>query len=158
MSTIKKSTVTTLCMIMVGLFLAVGCKKDKKEKMECPTDIPVMEYSIWKCTEYEDIIIELTFYPLENKLHIRSTPEDISETNYMIGGNIVVKYCIKNDRMYLALEDSDFFSNPNSFWIITYSSENEMLMKYGGILPQGGPMGFYVIMYQFICQTNFNGI
>ena len=55
MSTIKKSTVTTLCMIMVGLFLAVGCKKDPVvsgggtgggEEPDYPIEIPFEEYSL----------------------------------------------------------------------------------------------------------------
>jgi len=47
-SVVKKGTVAMLCMVMMGLFLAVGCKKDEKKPVETeyPIDIPFMVYFV----------------------------------------------------------------------------------------------------------------
>jgi len=53
-SALKKGTVATLCIVMMGLFLAVGCKKDnpttssggKTDELEYPIDVPFKEYSL----------------------------------------------------------------------------------------------------------------
>ena len=58
LNVVKKGTVATLCMVMMGLFLAVGCKKDnpttsgggtgggKTDGLEYPIDVPFTEYSL----------------------------------------------------------------------------------------------------------------
>jgi len=70
-SALKKGTVATLCMVMMGLFLAVGCKKDNPttsgggiggEEPTYPTDIPFTEYSLaetcqWTNLAYDNTVI-----------------------------------------------------------------------------------------------------
>ena len=71
LNVVKKGTVATLCMVMMGLFLAVGCKKDNPttsgggiggEEPTYPTDIPFTKYSLaetcqWKNLAYDNTVI-----------------------------------------------------------------------------------------------------
>jgi len=70
MNVIRKVTVTTLCVIMIGLFFAFGCKKDNGEKGDnppeeptYPIEIPFTEYSLkgtscqWTNLAYDNTVI-----------------------------------------------------------------------------------------------------
>jgi len=63
-SVVRKGMAAMLCMVMVGLFLVVGCKKDdeKKPPIEYPIDVPFMEYTLpetcqWKNLDYDEKVI-----------------------------------------------------------------------------------------------------
>jgi hypothetical protein len=114
------------------------------------------EYSVWKWTDDRGIILESTFYPSVNKLHIKSTPENSNELGppyLMLQGDFIVKYCIKDGKMYWTTEDGDFNFDDWYFWMITRLSENEIDMYYGGWMPHYDIASFY-----FVCQTKFNEI
>ena len=113
-----------------------------------PIEVPFTEYSIWKYADNSGIVIELTFYP-ENKIHIQSTPEELGYP-YLMGGNIIVDYYIRNDKMYWNNLNNDERFNGQFFWNITYLSENEMTLVYGNILPAIP----YIITYHFIRQPD----
>ena len=69
MEVIKKSTLTTLCAVMIGLFFAVGCSKDDPKgpiegtgDVDYPIDIPYTEYSLapscqWANLAYDNTVI-----------------------------------------------------------------------------------------------------
>jgi hypothetical protein len=62
-SVARKGTVEMLCMILIGLFLIVGCKKDNSEKdTEYPIEIPFTEYSLpqtcqWTNLAYDNTVV-----------------------------------------------------------------------------------------------------
>lgn len=159
LSAVKKSTVEILCTFVVGLFLIAGCIKDKPVVITGGNDGgegPNIEHSVWKHDDSRGGIIELTFYPSESNLHIKTTPEDTRELGapfLMFSGDITVKYCMKDDKMYFAEEDGVCDFNNSSCWLITYLSENEMRMNYEGYYPH-----VYIAGYNFVCQTEFNEI
>ena len=59
---VKKGTAAMLCVILSGLFLVAGCKKDDKKEDSYPKDIPFTEYSLtetcqWENLAYDDKVI-----------------------------------------------------------------------------------------------------
>ena len=59
---VKKGTAAMLCVILSGLFLVAGCKKDDEKKDSFPKDIPFTEYSLaetcqWQNLAYDDKVI-----------------------------------------------------------------------------------------------------
>jgi len=70
----RKSTVTTLCAVMIGLFFAVGCKKDDPKgpiegtgDVDYPIEIPFTEYSLaascqWANLAYDNTVIIINSY------------------------------------------------------------------------------------------------
>ena len=117
------------------------------------TEIPFTENSVWKYTDEFGVVIMLTFYQSENKLHIQSTPE-ILEFPYLFWGDVIMEYIMVGDIMYLPdhngnLDPNGQFATQFS-WTITYPSENEMTMTYRGTLPSIP----YIRIYHFIRQTN----
>ena len=128
------------------LLLIASCKND------CDCDrLKVQENSVWKYDAL-GIVIELTCYPSKNKIEIKSTPEDVSELGepyHTLGGNRIYDYCMKGNKMYIPWGDGDHFDFDYHFdfdpeWIISFPSENQMEMLYGGKMP-----GIYVLRYLF---------
>ena len=114
------------------------------------------ECSVWKCTEYKDVIFEFTFYPSVNKLHIKSTPEELGYPHhYLFVGSRMGGYCIINNKLYGADENGNFNFNGNDYLIITHLSENEIIIEYGGVRPA---VPNYIEIYHFVCQTKFTRI
>jgi len=107
----------------------------------------------WKYTNESDgVIIELTFYPDENKLHIKSTPEELPILyRFMLQGNRFTEYRMEGNIMYEPDMDGNFDGEfKDSFsWIITYPTENEMILKKGGYIS-----GTYITSCHFIRQIN----
>jgi len=61
-SVVKKVTAAMLCMILSGLFLVAGCKKDDKKEDSYPKDIPFTEYVLaddcqWENLAYDDKVM-----------------------------------------------------------------------------------------------------
>ena len=61
-SVVKGGTVAMLCLMLTGLFLVAGCKKDDEKKDTYPKDIPFTEYSLpencqWEHLGYDDKVM-----------------------------------------------------------------------------------------------------
>ena len=135
-------------------FVVVNMKLEKT-KASVPVQItqepekPPTE--VWKYTNERDgVIIVLTFCPDENKLHIKSTPEQLSP-NYMLGGNKATEYRMEGNIMYLPDHNGNFDEpwKDQFSWLITYPSENEMILNYRGVY-----VGIKITRYYFIRQIN----
>ena len=111
-------------------------------------DAIIAENSVWKYeNHFFDSTIEITFRPSEKKLQIKSSFEKV-EYPYLIGGNSVESYYIEDNRLYLKDSEGEF--NDWDFWVVTFLSENEMLLEYGGntfAIP-------YIIGYLFTRQSD----
>jgi len=97
MINIKKGTVATLCMIMVGLFFAFGCKKDPVtsgggtppggEEPTYPIEIPFEEYSLegtscqWTNLAYDNTVIVIDSDEKMNR-YIACTGSDYPEIDF----------------------------------------------------------------------------
>jgi len=111
----------------------------------------------WKYTNESDgVIIELTFYPDENKLHIKSTPEELPLYRYRFGGNGFIKYHMEGNIMnWVGWMDEDGNFHPYEYqksWTITSPTEDEMIVEYCGISFPGPHT--YINSYRFIRQIN----
>ena len=106
------------------------------------------EYSVWKCTEYEDVEIELLLSP-ENKACISCAAERTTPINrYLILRYYGEReYCVKKNKIYFKKSSEDFYdADP---WAIIYLSENELTIEYRGVLPD---IPDIVDKYHFIRQ------
>ena len=127
------------------------------------------EHSVWKYIGPYDftvlydssLVIEMSFYPSIHKIYIQRNYETLGSPHLLIWRG-VYDYCIiprtfpYSTEMYMK---SPFISeyNFNSYnsWVIEFLSENELLLRYGGIVLEP-PMR--IKLYRFICQSNFKGI
>ena len=75
LNVVKRGTVAMLCMVMIGLFLAVGCKKDNPtisgggtggEEPTYPTDIPFTEYSLAETCQWTNLAYDNTVIVINN--------------------------------------------------------------------------------------------
>ena len=115
-----------------------------------PVENPFTDYSVWKYTDNNGTVIELTFYP-ENKIHLKSTPEELGYS-YRMSGNMIIDYRILcNQMMYWKSPDDNEFED-KFFWGITDLSENEMVLEFfsGSLWP---PL-YYINRYLFIRQPD----
>ena len=97
MNVIRKGTVATRCMIMVGLLLAIGCKKDNGEKGDnppeeptYPIEIPFEEYFIyWNSTlgYWEDGVYYSNFPCWENLKYDIHDPDFLEGKLSVINSN-----------------------------------------------------------------------
>jgi hypothetical protein len=81
LNVVKKGTVATLCMVMIGL-LAVGCKKDDgktPQEPTYPTDIPFTEYSLAETCQWTNLAYDNTVIVINND-------EKLSQYVACIGG------------------------------------------------------------------------
>ena len=136
--------------LFAALFTA--CEKAGDEMKNDGPEILFEEYSVWKYIDNNGTIIELTFYP-GNKIHIKSTPEELGHPPYRMGGNVIIDYCIIDDKMYWKNPDDDKFDD-RFFWEITNLSENEIVLGYVYLGFQPYVALGYIDKYLFIRQTN----
>jgi len=159
----KRFTMATLCLVVVGLFVAFSCDKppvDDGDENDTIVKTPSVDSSVWisenEHVVYGNVTIELTFYPSENKVHVKSTPEYSSSGYsgyYSFEGNYIEGYRVIDNKLYF-MSNGKFYDSP--YWIITFLSENEMNLEFCGRIPlDGRPRCDY---YEFICQTVFKGI
>ena len=134
-----------------GNLLEVNVKNDAG-----PDDLPqwseiTAKCSVWKSTNG----VVLTFYPSEQKVQVR-TLDELSSTYFFFSGtwsDELLGYYVIDNKLYFPEFGPPEHTWFKFFWIITYISENEMVLSYGNALP-----AIYVSQYRFICQTNFNKI
>ena len=105
----------------------------------------ITEASVWKCFSHSDLLLEYTFYPSKNELHIKTIPNELPWAWLIIGGNGIANYCIKDNMLYFQSCREDYDS-PG--WIFTFYSENEMSLSYNGYYPANR-----VGMFCFVRQT-----
>jgi len=108
-------------------------------------------YSVWR-SEIGDNVIEFTFYPSENKLQLRTTPEQLPSYIYFFTSSGIFDYHIIGNKMYFP------GFNPAgkillSTWTIDYLSENKIYLKCNDTLWTYGTSAYYLI-----CQTDFKEI
>jgi len=113
-----------------------------------------LENSEWKFYGFIDTaIIELKFLP-ENRLHIKSTPEQL-DWRYIIQGDFITEYRMEGNKMYWPDENGSFdgpFQNQYS-WVITHSHENQIIMEFGGIFHIAPPPLMRISTYIFFRQN-----
>ena len=114
----------------------------------------VMQNSTWKSTDYEEFFgftVDLAFYPAEKKLQIKTTPEEL-DFPIMLGENRTTDYYISDNMLYI--KHSDLGEGYYSPWFITFSSDHEMLLDYGGIMPAVSAHPYLTANYRFIRQPD----
>ena len=128
-------------------------KSDKKIEFVDKTML-VTQNSTWKSTDYEEwfgFTVDLAFYPAEKKLQIKTTPEEL-DFPIMLGENRTTDYYISDNMLYI--KHSDLGEGYYSPWFITFSSDHEMLLDYGGIMPAVSAHPYLTANYRFIRQPD----
>jgi len=113
----------------------------------------VTQSSTWKCADYEEwfgFTVDLAFYPAEKKLQIKTTPEEL-DFSIMLGENRTTDYYISDNMLYINYSASDYYQQP---WVITFLSDHEMLLDYGGPLPAVAIHPYLTANYRFIRQID----
>ena len=139
---------TVITITSGGLTKTVSVSQNNAECTECPS----IEHSVWKYTD-ANAIIEVTFYPSINLMQMKTTPENLPTPPYLFFDGLNIEYRITDNKMYWRIVNGEF--SPHFYWHLSYPSENEMVMTFGGNFPPF-PLYNYVKVYHFVCQTEFN--
>ena len=128
-------------------------KSDKKVEFVDNTPVVITENSVWKCFDYEkafNFVAEITFYPSEGKLQLKTTPEVLDFPIMLGSSGIANYYIISGDKLYLkTLEDPFYWP-----WGISFLSENEIYLRYGGSYPMVAEHPYLTLSYHFIRQID----
>ena len=127
-----------------NLTKSVVINQNAAECTECP-------HSVWKCTDYTNVIIEVTFYPSLKLMKMKTTPENLPTPPYLFFNGASIEYRITDNKMYWKDANGEF--HPNFYWNLSYPSKNEIVMIYAGRMAQDI---LYYTVYHFVCQTEFN--
>jgi len=127
-----------------NLTKSVIINQSAAECTECP-------HSVWKCADYTNVIIEVTFYPSLKLMQMKTTPENLPTPPYLFFNGASIEYRITDNKMYWKDGNGEF--HPNFYFNLSYPSKNEMVMIYAGRMAQDM---LYNTVYHFICQTEFN--
>ena len=135
LNVVKKGTVVMLCMVLMGLFFAVGCKKDDGKKDNAPkTDPMEVEYSIWECVPlpelFPEITVTLNIAENENMAFVKTDPQDLQPFGYVFSLNDGYQFVIEKDTLCLII---DGVPNKSNRYIITMLSPDSMKLEYIGI-------------------------
>ena len=128
-------------------------KSEKKVEFVDNTPVVITENSVWKCFDYEktfDFVVEIVFYPSEGKLQLKTTPEVLGFPIMLGSSGIRDYYIIGGDKLYLKSADIMLYFP----WNISFLSENEIYLSYGGTYPTVAEHPYLTLSYRFIRQTN----
>jgi len=134
-------------------------------ELNLTTAIKNVERNVWKFAapditgENDSVIIELTFYPSEHILYLKSTPETLN-SRYRIRAivNTIRPYCIIDGMLYFIQPNDEYFDKIYSAYpaypkhFIDYLSENEI--RWHILYEYDTTDAYYIRMYRFIRQTD----
>jgi hypothetical protein len=137
-SALKKGTVATLCMVMMGLLFVVGCKKDNGKEDDVKTTDPVVEseYSVWECVplpeDFPEVTITLSIAENENMAFVKTDPQDLHSVvpELMFSLHDGYQFVIEKDTLRLIV---DGVPNKSNRYTITMLSPDNMELEYAGI-------------------------
>ena len=138
LNVVKRGTVVTLCMVMMGLFFVVGCKKDNGKKDDVKTTDPVVEseYSVWECVplseDFPEVTITLSIAENENMAFVKTDPQDLLHyVGRFFSLHDGYQFVIEKDTLRLIEEDGT--PSKNNFYAVTMFSSDSMKLEYMGI-------------------------
>jgi hypothetical protein len=108
-------------------------------------------YSVWRFQSVNgDRIIDLTFYPSEGKVQVKTAPEDLGQMFSFFRGGGIYNYRITDGKLHFQLNACVGGEvNFEHIWEISFPNENEMSLRFPG--HTFGTITHYI----FFSQTDF---